>query len=167
MDDLIRQIEQVLDDQSAAHRVLLGLIDRKQAALREARAGDLRDCCRLENEQVQRIATLEKRRQGLVAELTLAIEPQAKAPMRLTEVASRLPRSQVMGLLHRREELQRLIEQVQRSTGVARRATESLLRHMQGVIQTIGSAMTGVGTYSRKGSAPKAALTVRTLSMTA
>lgn len=166
-DQLIGLIEQALDDQSAAHRSLLGLIDRKQVALREARALELRDCCRLENEQVRRIATLEKRRQGLVAELTLLIDPDAKAPMRLTEVASRLPRSAGAGLLHRREELRGLISQVQRSAGVAKRATESLLRHMQGVMQTIGSAVTGVGTYSRQGAAPRAALAVRTLNMTA
>jgi hypothetical protein len=167
MDDLVGRIEAVLDQQSDAHRALLKLIERKQQALREAKAGDLRDCCRLENEQVQRIATLEKQRQTLVAELTLLVDPAATAPMPLREVAEHLPAALAAGLLHRREELRGLIEQVQRAGGVARRATESLLRHMQGLMQTIGTAMTGVGTYGRGGAAPKAALAVRTLNMTA
>ncbi len=167
MDDLIRRIEDVLDQQSDAHRTLLTLIERKQQALREAKAAELRDCCRLENEQIQRIASLEKQRQMLTAELTLAVQPDAAAPMPLREVAGHLPAPLAAGLLHRREELRSLIEQVQRAGGIARRATESLLRHMQGVMQTIGAAMTGVGTYSRKGAVPKAALAVRTLNLTA
>jgi flagellar biosynthesis/type III secretory pathway chaperone len=167
MDDLIGRIEAVLDQQSAAHRAMLTLIDREQQALREAKAGDLRDCCRLENQQIQRIATLEKQRQTLVAELTLLVQPDAAAPMPLREVAAYLPAHLAAGLLHRREELRSLIEQVQRAGGIARRATESLLRHMQGVMQTIGAAMTGVGTYSRKGAAPHSALAVRTLKLTA
>jgi hypothetical protein len=38
---------------------------------------------------------------------------------------------------------------------------------MQGLVQTIGSAVTGVGTYNRAGAPPKAAMAISTFNATA
>ena len=55
---------------------------------------------------------------------------------------------------------------VGKDASLARRATESLVRHMQGLLQSIGVAVTGVGLYTRSGNPHKAALAVSTFQAT-
>jgi len=171
MSDLIdkkaAQLEAILAQQLDEHDQLLGLVTRKRQAVRQAERGLVVDCCKQENQRIQRIAELEKVRLGVTGELTLLLDPGAAEPMRLGELAQRLTEPARGRLLVLRQQLRQRMEQVRREAGIAQRATELLARHMQGVVQTISSAIGGGAAYSRSGAPPQAAMAMRTLNMTA
>lgn len=162
----LARLETVLRAQAAVQDQMLATLKRKREALASADRAALSETCEQENQQVQALAELEKRRLEMVAELTLLVDAAA-APMRLQELAERLPEPARGRLLVLRQELRQKIETVRREAGVARRTAESLVKHMHGLMQTIGSAVTGVGTYGRGGALPRAASAVSTFNLTA
>jgi len=164
---LIVSLEQVIRQLLGLHGELLDLLKRKQDKLRANDAQAMVDYCKLEHEKVQRIAELEKRRLTLAADLTLAIDPGSAEPMRLAELAERLDEPVRGRLLVSRQQLLEKMKQVQEETSVVRRATETLAKHMQGIIQTIGAISTGVSTYGSGGAFPRQATAVSTFSATA
>lgn len=163
----IAQLASLLIEQVAAHKKLLAMLKRKRHMLSTADHKQLTNLSIQENEVVQSISELEKQRLQLIGQLTLTIEPKATAPMRLGDLAHRLPEPDRGHLLVLRQQLKQEMEQIKNETVVAKRATESLVRHMQGLIHTVGSALAGVGVYSRQGCLPKEAMTVRTFHATA
>lgn len=162
----LASLETLLHEQLKLHEQMLALLQRKKAALARADHAQVTDLCKLENQQVQAVGELEKNRLRLVGDLTLQLEPAAAAPMTLPELAQRLPEPARGRLLVLRQQVRQRMEQVRQEASVIRRATESLMHHIQGLVQTIGSAMHGVGTYNRAGAPPKAALAVSTFSTT-
>lgn len=166
MDKQLAQLETVLVDMATAHERLLAVVNRKRQALGAADPRALAACCEEENQIVQAIGELEKQRLTLVAELTLRTDPSAAAPLRLGELAQRLPEPARGRLLVLRQQLRQRIEDVRHHTAVTRTATESLVRHMAGLVQVVGGMVTGIGLYGRGGAAPKAALTVSTFNTT-
>jgi flagellar FlgN protein len=160
-------LEQVLRQLLVLHTELLDLLRRKQDKLRTNDAKAMIDFCALEHEKVQGITDLEKHRLKLVAELTLAVDPGAAEPMRLGELAGRLDEPVRGRLLVQRQQLLEKMKQVQSETSVVRRATETLSKHMQGIIQTIGAISTGVSTYGSGGAFPQRSTAVSTFSATA
>ncbi len=167
MDNQIAHLESILTRQVAAHEKLLSMLQRKRQLLRTADRPQLEDLSAQENQVIQSISELEKERLKLVGELTLLVDPAAKEPMRLAPLAQRLPEPHRGHLLVLRQQLKQKMVEVHRETVIARRVTESLVRHMQGLVQTVGSLITGVGLYSSHGAPPKEAMTVRTINTTA
>lgn len=164
----LQGLSAVLSQLVEVHTQLLGLMQRQRVALREHRPDTMRDLCTLENEVVQRISTLEKERLERVATLTLLLDPQAAEPLRLGELAERLPEPMRGQLLVQRQQLLETMGQVQAQTRVARQATEQLLRHMDGVIRSAASAASfGVRTYSRRGRVTEPVTPISTFAMTA
>ena len=165
-DSKVAQLEAILARQMEEHQQLLNLIGRKREAVRRADHHLVVDCCKQENQRVQKIAELEKVRLGLTGELTLLLVPGAAEPMRLGDLAQRLVEPMRGRLLILRQQLRQRIEQVRHEASIAQRATELLARHMQGVVQTISSAISGGAAYSRSGAPPPAAMAISTLNMT-
>ena len=164
---LVVTIEQVLSQLLQQHTELLDLLKRKREKLRTNDTQALMDFCTLEHEKVQKIAELEKQRLTVVAELTLAVEPGAPEPLRLTDLAERLPEPARGRLLVSRQQVLEKMKQVQSETAIARQATETMAKHMHGMIQTIGAISTGVSTYGSGGAFPQRATAVSTFSATA
>ena len=167
MDEQINQLHDILKQQVSAHEQLLMLIKRKRRMLQTADHRHLADLSGQENRVVQAVGELEKERLALVGRLTLAIDPAAKEPMRLADLAQRLEEPGRGHLLVLRQQLKERMEQAKRETTIAKRATESLVRHMQGLIQTVGSVVTGVSVYGRQGAPPRDTVAVRTFNVTA
>lgn len=167
MEKQLSQLEQVLVQQLSTHDRLLAVIKKKLAALREANQERVMTFTRQENGFVQQIGELERERLKLVAELTRIVEPNAPAPIRLLELANRLDEPARGRLLVLRQQLNGKMREVQREARLTRRVTEALMRHFQGLIQTVGGATTGVGTYCRQGAPAPAALAISTLNTTA
>jgi hypothetical protein len=167
MDKQLAKLEQILHQQMAAHDQLKSILTRRLTALRQADHEQIEKCCELENEQVQRIAELEKNRLELVADLTLKIDPTAPQPLRMNELAELLDEPARGRLLVLRQQLKERMEQIRTDMQTARSATDVLVRHMQGLMQTIGGLMTGVGTYGRRGSPPVEGMPVSTMCVTA
>ncbi len=109
------------------------------------------DLTRLENAAVQTISELEKRRLQLVADLTLALDPAAEQPLKMKELADRVPEPFRGRLLVTRTKLVAAITDVAEQTSVVRRASESLLKHVNGLIRTIGVVSHGGAAYGQTG----------------
>ena len=120
-----------------------------------------------ENAGIQTISSLEKNRLQLVGELTLAIEPDAREPMRMRELAGRLDEPARGRLLVLRKQVRDRMLSLQKETGVARRATETLISHMQGLAHTLGSVCLGAGVYERPGTIPSESAALSTFHTTA
>lgn len=163
----LHHLEALLNTQIASHETLLGIMLRKRQALQTANVQVMNDCTLRESEQVKLIAQTETQRLELVARITLMLDPQAAAPMKLLELAERLPEPYRGRVLVLRMKLRERMENVQRETGVARKASESLLRHVHGLVQMIGTACTGVSTYGQQGTHHRAATAVSTFNATA
>lgn len=167
MKQRIESLERTLEQQTHLHEQLLELMARKRAALRLAQDRQLAEIGELENEKLRAIGELEKQRLEQVGELTLQLQPGASAPLHLRELAEQLPEPTRGRLLMLRQQLRERMARVQRQSSITRSATESLARHMQGLVQTIGMIATGVSTYNGQGSLPEQATAVRTINMTA
>ncbi len=171
MDDMLEkslhQLEKLLNRQIASHETLLGIMLRKRQALQTANHVVMTECTLQESEQVKLIAQTEKERLDLVARITLMVDPASQAPLKMLDLAQRLPEPAQGRMLMLRLKLRERMENVQRESGVARKASEALLRHVQGLVQMIGTACTGVSTYSQQGMPHRAATAVSTFNATA
>lgn len=151
----------------AAHEQLLSLLEQKRQAVRAADHHKVNEICQVENHRIQSIGEMEKRRLRVMAEITLMLRPGATQPLRMGELAELLQEPARGRVLVLRQELRQRMEQVRTESAVIRSATQSLLHHMQGIVQTIGGAMAGVATYTRRGSMPARTLAISTFSATA
>jgi len=161
-----RELEQLLRQQLQQHEALLNLCTKKRTALRNADEAAMHELCQRENGVVQKVSEMEKQRLALAADLTLIINPAAPEPMRLAELADRLEEPMRTKLLVLRQQLREAMEKTQQEAQVVRRATEAMARHMHGVVQSMGCAVTGVGVYTQRGSATQRATAVSTFSAT-
>ena len=163
----IDQLAGVLTEQLAAHDRLLALLNQKHQSLRQVQYEQVATGSQRENAVVQQISELEKKRLQLVADLTLALDPQAAQPLKLAELAQRLDEPDRGRLLVLRQQLLERMAEVRRQTNVARRATESLVSHMQGLVQSIGAACSGMSIYASNGAPPPQAMVLSTFNTTA
>ena len=111
-------LEAVLAQALERQRQLLSLLERKRLALRQGKDQELVDLTRLENAAVQTISEIEKRRLQLVADLTLAVDPSAQEPLKMKELAERLPEPFRGRLLVTRQKLVEAMTQVAEQLGI-------------------------------------------------
>ncbi len=166
MDKLIAKLEDTVQRQIAVHEKLLTVMKLKVDAYRKADQNGAIALTRQENAELQAIGELEKQRLILVAELTRTLDPKAPRPLKMGELAEQLPEPARGRLLVLRAKLKDRLETVQRESSIARRAAETLLRHMQGIVQSISGAISGISTYGKKGAPPRMAMNVSTFSAT-
>lgn len=160
-------LETVLKQSADRHEQLLTLMKRQRECLRLADHQGVSECSRLENTLVQAIGDLEKRRLELVAQLTRVVDPSATQPMRMRDLAERLPEPSRGRLLVLREQLRERITAAKEQSSVTRRATEALLNHMQGLVQTLGNAGRAAGYAPANHPQPASTRSLGTLRVTA
>lgn len=161
------RLEAVLHQALQRQEQLLSLLERKRMALRHGKDQDMVDLTRLENGAIQTVSELEKRRLQLVADLTLAVQPDATEPLKMKELAERLPEPYRGRLLVTRMKLVEAITRVSEQTSVVRRASESLLMHVNGLIRTIGVVSHGGAAYGQTGRVNATPARMSTLNVTA
>lgn len=164
---VLNELEEVLREQLAANERMLALMNQKREAMARAQPAALADLLKEENACVQLLSELEKRRLAMAATLTTLVMPTAKEPMRLPDLAAQLPEPARGRLLTLRHQVRERMEQVRKQVRVASQAAEALLRHMQGLIQSVGGVVSQVPTYNRVGARPQAAMAVSTFNTTA
>ena len=167
MQSTLNELERVLNRMLEGHAVLLELVQHKREALRRGDTAGMAHLSSRENASVQAVSDLEKQRLALVAQLTQMVRPQGDQPMRLGELIELLPSPQRQRLADLREQLVQRMRQVQEQTSVARRATQTLLRHVQGLMQGLAALTCDAGAYGRGGTRPASAGSLRTMDMTA
>ncbi|MEM9414896.1 MAG: flagellar protein FlgN [Planctomycetota bacterium] len=160
-------LEATLAQLAERHEQLLSLMQRQREALRKAETEQIAALSRQENAVVQTISTLEKRRLEQVASLTQVVSPGAAQPMRMRELAERLPEPARGRLLVLRQQLRERIVAVKEQSSVSRRASEALMNHMQGLVQSLSHASVRGAGYDRPGQARNALPAIGTISMTA
>lgn len=163
----LNQLEALLRQQITTHESLANILVRKRQALMTANHVVMNECTVRESDLLKQVAQCEKARLSLVGELSLMVDANAKEPLTMLQLAEHLPEPNRGRLLVLRLELRERILTVQKETGIARRASETLLRHVHGIIQVIGTACTGVSTYGQQGSRHRAATAVSTFNTTA
>jgi len=164
---LIRELEGVLDQMLANQGRMIKIGETKRDALKRADRDAVTRCLHEEHGQLQELAELEKRRLHLAGELTLRVSPGSNEPMRLLDLAQRLPEPEQSRLLVKRQTLRERAEQVRHQAQVSRQATQRLMAHLQGLVQAVGQAVNGVSTYGNSGGVSAPAMTLRTLNVTA
>lgn len=167
MKPLIDALQQILQQQIQVNRDLTSVLGQKVDALRQAQPKTVAGLSEQENRLVHVLTELEKERQKLVADLTLAIDPRSKKPLTLLDLAQKLPSPDRDRLLMLRLELRREMESGRRQAAVAGQVSQSLVRHMHGLVQTITAAVSGLTTYTRQGRPPAPVMAVSTFSATA
>jgi len=165
--NIVADLEQVLSQLADRHEQLLGLMRRQREALRDAEVERVAELSRLENAQVQSISELEKRRLALVASLTAVLSPSSQKPLLMREAAELLPEPARGRLLVLRQQLRERIGEVKEQSSVSRRATEALMNHMQGLVQSLSQVSARGAGYDRPGR-PQAGLpAIGTINLTA
>lgn len=132
LDQAVHELEAVLRELCEAHQRMSILLADKLGALRRADHAAVAVALGRENQQIQLIGELEKRRLTLVALLTQLIAPTAQTPWRLTELAVHLPEPARGRLLALRSQMMNQMQTVQKESALARRVSQELVRHMQG-----------------------------------
>jgi len=160
-------LEALLRELVELHTQWLELAKVKREALGRGDAEAMRQACVRENEKLQAVSELEKRRLRLVSELGALVLPPRREPARLAELAEALPEPARGRVLVLRQRLRERMLELKTQTSVARRASESLMKHVQGLIQSIGAVSTGVSTYARGGDRPAQCTAVSTFNVTA
>lgn len=166
-ENLTASLETTLKQLVGLHGELLELLKRKRELVRTNDSGAMTGLCVLEHEKLQKIAELEKRRLNTAASLTLRFEPRASEPMKLAALASCMSEPERGRLLVLRQQLLDGMVRVRDETHVVQRATETLAKHMHGIVQTLGALSAGIATYGSRGSLPERNTAVSTFSATA
>ena len=152
------------------HRRLIALLERQQDAFRRGDAEGLTDVCRLQDACVRGITEQERHRVRLVLELSRQVGPadadDAK-PLRLAQLAERLPEPARARLLASRERLIAVMREVQDRSSVLRRAGDAMIGHVNALIRTIGTVSRGGGAYGLTGRSATQPAALRSINLTA
>lgn len=149
LEKIAGDLEVVLREMVEAQGRLLSELRGKRLLLRSGDREGLVAACERENGVLRRISELERARLELIGEATGLLADGAAKPLSLREIAERVGEPGRGRLLVLRERLRELIEVSRAEAAVAKRVSEALGRHMQGVVQTIGGMFSG--TYGRPG----------------
>lgn len=144
-------LERILCLQLEAQRRVTDFIARKQDAVRRAQIKTVAAICEQEQPVVRRLGELETQRKELIGQLTAALGNAAGGPLTVSQIAAAIGDPAGARLISLAHELKQMITTAQRSSSILRVAAEALARHMAGVMQVVGSAMSGAHVYGRKG----------------
>lgn len=134
-----------------AQRELAGLLKRQRLALAANDAAALADLGRREQEIATQTLALDTQRREHLAALTAALTPGRDAPLSVADVAGLVPEPLASRLRVHRAELRDLAEANQQDARAMRMASEALLRHVTGTLQTLRTAAAGGAAYGQSG----------------
>ena len=144
---LARDLEPLIGALTSAHERMLALALEHRTAISRADTAAIAGLVAQQSEVAREISELEIHRRRLVAPFLSA----TAAPPSLSALAQRLPepdRARVAAAAaHLRETLLRL----QRETRTVRAATQSLLAHMNGLMQQVARGLSQARLYSPQG----------------
>ena len=151
VDELVMQLELLLRSQQQDYENLGQMIHHKREAIRHADMNAITDLCQQENTIAQKVTETEKARLVLTAELTRTIDPEASRPLSMSEVAQAIDEPNRSRLLELSQTLRGTIEEVRAASRIVRAAADALSRHMDGLLQTVQSALSRARVYSDRG----------------
>ncbi|HMN40137.1 MAG TPA: flagellar export chaperone FlgN [Phycisphaerales bacterium] len=150
------QLEATLRLMVSEHERLLVLTGEHKAAIGAADMRRLGVCIGKQNEVVQRIAALERQRQGIVGAIVRM--PAVQGPARLSQeqptfsgVAAQAPEPVRSRLTSVAAALREILHRLHGEHMAVRSAAETLSSHMEGLVRQVCQRMSHAGTYGRGG----------------
>lgn len=151
IETLAAEVERVLCDLLAQIQRLAALADDRHEALRRADTARIARCIALENEAVQAVAEIEKRRLTVVGRLAERLGESDKAHTRISALARRVGGPIGDRMLARARELRERIESLKKVNDVTRAAATHLSAHMEGLWRQASQVLNHSKTYGRLG----------------
>lgn len=148
---LVEALREALAELRREYEALESLADRRRDAVSRADLKAISECIGSENEVVQRIASAEQRRREAASALSerFGLEDAESAPV--SRLAEHLDEHERADLLAAADDLRSVIRRVQQKNSAARRAAETLARHMQGLLRAAEHWFSHAGTYGKQG----------------
>jgi hypothetical protein len=157
-DPEIQELEALLQQLLDEHEQLLALAASHRAAIAGANPHALGECVQRQNEVVQRVAELEKRRLGLVARLADKMKPLGAGRTggvpdkpTISWIARSLPEPIRARLVALADRLRELLARLQKEHAALREASAALAAHMEGLMRQLARRLSHAGTYGRRG----------------
>ncbi len=147
----VERLERILHELLGGHDQLLVLIQRIREAVRKADLQEIVSLCEQENTLAQRLAELEKERLVLVGTVTELLSPAAEVPLSLGRIAEAVGQPAGHALSELAGKLRSIVAEARQASSVLRAASESLGRHMGGLMQTVQGAISRANVYSHRG----------------
>jgi hypothetical protein len=123
----------------------------RHESIRGADAEGLGACVRQENELIQRVAEIEKRRIQLVGRCTEVLGEPERGEATMGWIAERAPEPLRGRLLSLAGSLRELLRAVSRQNRVSRETAEALASHMRGLIAKVAQHLNHAQVYGRAG----------------
>ncbi len=156
-------VESLVTELLEAYGELLSLAAEHRAAISRADGRALDECSRREADLADRLINLESRRRQLASSAPVPLRPPHSpypaaappsplpSPVTLSTIASSLPEPQRTRVLEKTGRLRDLVSRVRSEYAVIRAATQSVVAHIDGIVQQVGRRLSDTGTYGRAG----------------
>ncbi|MCA9312245.1 MAG: flagellar export chaperone FlgN [Phycisphaerales bacterium] len=151
IDPAIGELESLLETLTARIGELVELASTRLDAIRGASPAELAQCIGRENQVVQAIAELEKRRVRVVGELAERFGSRAGVNTTWSWLADRIGGAPGERLRTLARSLRERMEMLTRLNETAALATRALISHMQGLMSQVGARLSHSRTYARSG----------------
>lgn len=148
MSRTVAELESVLGNLIVEHRKLLKLMEAQQGAMRHFKL-ELMEEITLQQEKLRlRVASLENQRKQIVLQIVKQNRIEGEVTIsRLAELYP--PRREALHKL--RDELRKVIEQVQHRGTVAGKLAGTVLGHLNTVVRLVAGAVERAGVYTKNG----------------
>ncbi len=140
-------VEGLLTDLLAAYGELEALASEHRGAISRADGDAVESCARREADLAARLAELEERRRAIAA--TGAGLPGQRVT--ISSMIERLPDAERGRATELASRLRELVRKAQREYATIRAATQSIVAHIDGLVQQVSQRLNGTGTYGREG----------------
>lgn len=165
-DPLVGELEALMRDLLVRYERIRTLADERLDAIRRSDGGRLARVIGMENEIIQEIAEIEKRRIGVVGRFAERLGSPSRTQTTMSWIAERLGEPVRGRLLALARTLRETIEVVRRENAVARTAAETLAQHMSGLLRTVAAHLNHAKTYGRRGTVDAGPSVVSALDVT-
>ncbi len=145
----IADLQGILDTQAEGYRRLLVSIDRQRDAIRQADLAAVPTIAEVQQKIVDRLRTLDQRREVAGRELAIALGLDPESTLRA--MLESIPADVGDRLSVRAAELRDLVERARHEQSVVKTAGDALARHMAGLVQSVAGTLSGTGVYGRRG----------------
>lgn len=143
---IVRELEPLIAALTEAHEEMLALTLEHRSAISRADAAAIARCIERQGQAAARIGDLEVQRRRMVA-----LASPAGRPVTLTNLAERLPEPDRARVIAAAARLRDTLTRLQRETRTVRAATESLLAHMNGLMQQVARTLSQTRLYGPQG----------------
>lgn len=149
--ELVGLLERILCAQHDDYKKIANFIERKQEAIRNADMHQITSICQEEHVVTQHATQLEKQRLQLTGDLTSRLQPDAREPLTVSQIAEVLVDPDRQRILELSTALKQTVKEVRQASSIVRKAADALAAHMGGLLQTMQSALSKAQVYSQHG----------------